>query len=422
MLLTCRMVHAGLDAASAWKALRVSIGADRVAGVHESGQWIFSCHREPIDPNSSGFESVELASCKEDAVLQLVRHCTGAGSIGDGLAGPLPSLLEDAYCSWYSGCIQTGGTVWVESRRVDGYDEAVLALPLDACAAMPKRSEWRKSARSVAESSKNWIVAGVLAECVDPTVRKDLLEIAVVRIDAGLKTAAPTWPEALLKLPDLIPADKIASLDLESLARLASMRPGDRCLWSALAQRSRDLGLIQAAALLDATPTRLGWPSPAPLADSHAWRSVPTDGLPAALAAVIRHGGAIPAKGTTGSAAEKSATEAYFAKPPDLVEAEARAREACGMPSAEALNLLAAIRLSRADATTTDTLHALAFARQATALDGQHPFAAVNMARALQRLGWREHAKIALEALPPFPEGSWQQRETSRIAAWLQQD
>ena len=422
LLFACHMAHAGSDAASAWKALRSSIGADRAAGIHESEQWVFSCHREPIDPNSTGFESVELASCKEDAVLQLVRHCTGAGSIGDGLAGPLPSLLEEAYSSWYSGQIQTASTTWVESRRADGYDIAVLALPLDACASMSKRSEWRKSARSVAESSKSWIVAGALAECADPMIRKDLLEIAVVRIDSGLTKAAPTWPEALVKLPDLIPVDTITSLDLNSLARLASKRPGDRSLWSALAQRSRNLGLTQAAAIIDATPTRLGWPSPAPLADSHAWRSVPTDGLQAALAAVIRHGGAIPARGTSGSAAEKSATKAYSAKPPELVEAEARAREACGMPNANALNLLAAIRLSRADATTTDLLHALAFARQATTLDGQHPFAAVNMARALQRLGWREHAKVALDALPPFPEGSWQHRETTRIAEWLQQN
>ncbi|MCE2883185.1 MAG: hypothetical protein LW636_12635, partial [Planctomycetaceae bacterium] len=85
------MAYANADAASAWKALVGSTGEERAAGVHESEGWIFSCHREPIDPNSAGFEGVELASSKEEAMLQLVRHCTGAGSIGDGLASTLPS-------------------------------------------------------------------------------------------------------------------------------------------------------------------------------------------------------------------------------------------------------------------------------------------------------------------------------------------
>jgi hypothetical protein len=422
VLLACHAAHAGADAVSSWKALEGALGAERSAGIHEAEEWIFSCHREPIDPNSVGFEGVELASCKEEAMLQLVRHCTGAGSIGDGLASPLPSLLEDAYLSWYSGRIRTVGTTWVESRRTGGHDIAVLALPRDACATMPKRSAWRKSAREVADSSQSWIVSAALAEGADPAVRKELLELAALRIDESVKPIAPAWPEALVKLPDLIASDKLASLGVGDLARLAAMRPGDRAIWGALAQRCRDLGLTKTATLIDATPTRLGWPSPAPIADAHVWSSVPTDGLPAALAAVIRHAGAIPAKGTTGSAAEKSATKAYSAMTPDLAEAEARAREACSMPNANALSLLAAIRLSRADATTTDLLQALAFAHQAAALDGQHPFAAVNMARALKRLGWREHAKAALAALPPSPEGSWQQREATLIAEWLQEN
>lgn len=403
------------DASSAWTALgRPS------EGLHLRDGWVISCFRQPIDPASKGFESVEIAACKQEAILQLVMRCTGDGEVADTLHPALRGTVESAYTSWYGGKVMTSGATWVATERRSDHDLAVLALPESVCASMPRRADWRLHAREVAAGSESWIPIAAIAQAADA---KDVTALRTMIADRLRKSTAArgaSWPSAFIKLPDALPQSQLKGLGLGDLARLAVMRPGDGALWTALAERCTEAGLALGAEEVRGAPSLLGWPAPAAAVEPDRWSAVEVGDLPPPLVAVVRHAGAIPAQAAPKGEVERRAGEAFFAKEPRLAEAESLAREACTKPSPDALNLLAAIRLADPSASRHALMQALAFSTQASALDANHPFARVNAARAMQRLGWKEQVRSALAAMPPA-SGAWQQREIERLSAWVRE-
>lgn len=402
------------DATSAWVAL-----GRPAEGVHLRDGWVISCYRQPIDPASRGFESVEIAACKQEAMLQLVMRCTGDGAVADTLGPALRGTVESAFMTWYGGKVMTSGATWVEAERRSGHDLAVLALPESACAAMPRRTDWRSHAREVAAESESWILVAAIAQVADAKDTATLRTMVADRLRKSMVARDASWPSAFIKLPDALPETQLKGLGLGDLARLAAMRPGDGALWSALAERCTEAGLALGAEEVRGTATLLGWPTPAAAVEPDRWSAVEVGDLPPPLVAVVRHAGAIPAKAAPKGDVERRAEEAFFAKEPRIAEAEALAREACAKPSADALNLLAAIRLADAGASRHALMQALAFSTQASALDAKHPYARVNAARAMQRLGWKEQVRSALAGMPPAP-GAWQQREIDKMAKWVE--
>jgi hypothetical protein len=400
------------------KAIWIEAGRP-IQGVHEVNGWIFAGHREAVDPDSAGFDSVDMDACKQTAMDCLVRHCAGEGKFDSPLAAPLNALVDGEMWSWYSGKLRTAGSIWIEARRTGGHDVAVIALPAQSCRAMPKRAQWRDHLIEVARESQNWIVVAAVAETVESADKAEAEELVASRLRGATPKAAPVWPTAFVKVPNPLGPDDIQGLGLGDLARLAAIRPGDRLLWEALAKCCLDLGLLTGAETVRKAPTALGWPIPAPTEGSVSWQRVPVGDLPPALVAVVRSGGSIPATQAPPLEASKLAQSAFFDNEPDLAVAESKAREASAVPDADALNLLAAIRLARADADKSDLLQSLALSTQASAIAPAHPFARVNSVRALQRLGWRDSVQTALSGLPAYPDGSWQKRQADSIEDWL---
>ena len=403
------------DARSAWTA-----AGSPSTGAVETGGWVFAGHRQPADPASRGFEAVELAGCKQEAMVLLVDHCTGSGEVAPGIHSSISPAVESAFRSWYSGKVQTAGATWVETRRADGHDVAVVALPIDACRGMPKRREWRANALDVAAAAESWLIAAALAEVLEPERRDEAVALASSRLRASVAAPGPTWPAAWLRLPGPITAGTTDALGIGELAKLCAMRPGDRALWRVLADRCRGTGLARAAAAVGQLPDDLDWPKPADIGGTGGWAAIEAGDLPPALVAVLRSGGAIPAKPAPEGESDRAAAAGFFAIAPDLALAETKAREACAVPSPGSLNILAAIRLADARATTRELLEALAFATQSAAIQPEHPYAAVNALRALQRLGRREAAAEALKALPTARPGSWQAREVAKVRNWIE--
>lgn len=403
------------DARAAWAA-----AGSPSSGVVEAGGWVFAGHRQPADPASRGFESVELAGCKQEAMVLLVDHCTGSGDVAVGIDASIRPAVESEFGAWYSGKVQTAGSTWVEARRAEGHDVAVVALPEEACRSMPKRREWRTSALDVAAASESWVIAAALAEVAEPARRQEAAALASARLRASVAAPGPTWPAGWLKLPGPIPAATSGALGLGELAKLCAMRPGDRALWQALAGRCRATGLVAAAAEVERLPDTLGWPRAAAIEGPGGWAAIEAGDLPPALVAVLRSGGSIPARAAPESESDRAAMAGFFASTPDLALVESKAREGCTVPSPGSLNLLAAVRLANARATRRDLFLALAFATQAAAIQPEHPYAAVNALRALQRLGLREAAAEALESIPAVRPGSWQAGEVAKVQQWIE--
>jgi hypothetical protein len=238
-------------------------------------------------------------------------------------------------------------------------------------------------------------------------------------LEAAAAKPTAAWPRAFITLPAAVTEEKSKGLTISEVARLAAARPGDRALWEALAARCHRTGLPTGGQMVHEVVGAAGWPAPAPIRPPAAWDMVDVGDLPAPLIAVIRHGGAIPAKAAPEGDADRKAVEAYFRESPDLPAAEVYARKACSEPSATSLNLLAAIRLADPGASQNALLQALAFATQATALDPAHAYSRVNVARSLQRMGWRAEVRAAIAAIPAASPGTWQALELEKISEWL---
>jgi hypothetical protein len=403
------------DAAAAWASL-----GRPTQGVHEADGWVFSCYQQAVDPASTGFQTLEIAACKQEALLQLVARCAGQIRFPESLKPPFRAIGDAAFANWYSGRLATAGVVWVHADRMRDQDVVVVALAATTCEAIGKQSGSSVQLREVAAQSESWIVTAAIAEIAG---REDLPEVMAIftkQFRQGIPPCSTQWPEALVKMPNGIPEAQLGALGLGELAQLARLRPGDLALWNALADRCKEVGLEIAAKEVQATPAALDWPKPAEILAPETWAGVDVADLPAELVAVVRSGGAVPAKPSAKDNAEKRATDAYAAKNPDLAKAEVLARMACRSPSPDALNLLAAIRLADPACKRPVLLQALAFSTQATVLDGSHPFARINALRAMQRLGWRDQVKAGLESLRPA-EGAWQRREIERLSAWVRE-
>lgn len=409
------VAHGFSDATSAWTVL-----GRPTDGVHVADGWVVSCFQQPIDPSSAGFKSVEITACKQEALLQLVARCAGEVQIATVLRSPLRETVEDAFATWYGEKLNTAGVVWVQAARMREHDLAVVALPETACDAMPKRSDWKSHVRDVAAQSESWIITAAIAELADPKDLPELRARVTRQIRASIMPVTAQWPEALIRLPHGIPTEQLSALGLGELAQLACIRPGDTTLWSTLANRCGDVGLKIAAEELAGVVAVLAWPKPAEIVAPDSWAKVDVGDLPPALIAVVRMGGAVPANPSAKGDAEKRASDAFAARNPNLGEAEALARAACGNPSPDALNLLAALRLADANCSRAGLLQALAFSTQAVALDADHPFARINVVRAMQRLGWREQVQAAMKSLAAL-DGAWQRREIERLSAWVRE-
>lgn len=405
---------AGTDALSAWEA------AGRPNnGVHEYGSWVLSCYSQPAEVGSEGFAEIDLAACKQEATIAMVEHCAGSPSSPPSLPKSLQPMVQSAVSGWLMYRVQTSGITWVRCGRSNGVDLAVMAIPATACRTIPHGIEWLPSAVDIAVSTKGWVIPGALLEASEGEARGRIATIMTERLSASIESPVGTWPSGFLKLPGGLPADIEAQLSLADLATLAAKRPGDSALWIHVAERCESMQMHQAAQIVRLLPRKAEWIGPAPMPSGRRWSSAQTNELPVALVAVVRAGGGIACNASAAVDASREATAAYFAKIPDLITAEAKGREAAALPDPDALNLLAALRLVDPQASEAAMCQALAFAWQAQALAPTHPYAKVNVLRAMRRLSMRDEAATLLKSMPPASAGSWARREIDNVKGWL---
>jgi len=389
----------------AWRA-----AGSPASGVVPTEAWVFSGTERASNPDSKGFEMVELAECQQLSVEALVLHCVGTPNAANPrLPAEVRQIIASAVAGWTSLQVKTAGLVWVSLERSAGQDRAVAALPAAACTKLAELRDWTPRLVEIAERDPSWLVPAALTAVApgDATTRA-LLTLVTSRIDSAARQ--PKWPEGYIRLPQGISERECKALTLQELAQIVELRPGDPVVLKAMRDRCNSLGLAAMASELKGLRTTLGWSEVAPEPNGP-WMLVDCTGLPPHLIAIVRAGGAIPAQAVPPSSVAAQATRAFQLSPPDLDAAERLASEAAKSPIPDALNLLAALRLSKSDAEPADLAHALAFSWQARALAPDHSYADVNVIRALQRLGQRDHARALLALAPKGTEGSWRHRQ-----------
>jgi hypothetical protein len=271
----------------------------------------------------------------------------------------------------------------------------------------------------VANSTTDWIVPAALLEACDDRSRERVQAIAIERLGGAVERAADRWPAGFLKLPHGVPSEVLAKLSLADMVKVAATRPGDAAIWELVAKRCEASHLVRAAEIVRGLGRNLKWPQPAPTGVGKPWSDVPVGDLPTPLVGIVRAGGAIACRASSKSEACRAALTAFSAMTPNVALAESKAREAAVRPEPDALNILAAIRLADPQADGDTLRHALAFAWQARVLAPDHQYAAVNVLRAMRRLGMRDDAATFLKTVPPAEEGTWAHRELTSISEWL---
>jgi len=397
----------------AWRAV-----GSPASGVVSTDAWVFSGTERASNPDSKGFEMVELAECQQLSVEALVLHCVGTPNAADPrLPAEVRQIIDSALDGWTSLQVKTAGLVWVSLERSAGQDRAVAALPAAACTKLAELRDWTPRVVEMAQRDPSWLVPAALTAVApaDATTRA-LLTLVAGRIDSA--TRQPKWPEGFIRLPQGIAERECKALTLQELAQILELRSGDPVVLKAMCDRCNGLGLTAVASELKGLRTTLGWSEVAPEPNGP-WTLVDCTGLQPQLIAIVRAGGAIPAQAAPPSTVATQAARAFQLSPPDLDAAERLASEAAKSPIPDALNLLAAIRLSKPDAGPTDLAQALAFAWQARALAPDHPYADVNIIRALQRLGQRDQARALLAIAPKGTEGSWRHRQLMSLTETL---
>jgi len=388
-------------------------------GVKASGEWVFSCVSRPVDIDSLGFADVELAECKQEAIEALVTHYVGDTAPTADLPDALFEVVAPTICKWSIARVQAGGMSWIRSDRTGQTDTVVLAVPVSVCESLPRGSNWTLKAADVAASSTGWIAAAAILEAADATEKGQVAALVADRLAASVTRPDGNWPMGFVKLPEGLPFAAAQQLSLVELAAIAASRPGDSELWMFMAQRCDAMGMRRGAAIVRSQVDSMGWPSPAPLPARQSWALIPTRGLTPELVAVVRAGGGIACQASPPGISSRAAMQAYLSQPPVPSVAESKAREAATLPDADALNLLAALRLLDPSASEDTLGHALAFAWQAHALANDHPYARINVLRAMQRLSMKTDAVEFLRSVPPAEVGTWSHRELSKIMAWI---
>jgi hypothetical protein len=402
------------DASSAWES-----AGRPTDGVYEKSGWVLSCFSQQAELGSDSFAEVDLAGCKQEATIAMVEHCAGKAKLPASVPAPVRPMVESALSGWFAYRVQASGVTWVHCARSKGVDLVVMALPAQACKDIPRGIDWLPSTPDIAAWTKGWVIAGALVEACDGNARERVAAIMGERMIGSLDAPAEVWPVGFTKLPEGLPTDAESKLSLQDLAVIAGKRPGDVALWSRVADRCESMQMREAAQAARGLPERAKWPQPAPSPSGHSWSGVQTGDLPGCLVAVIRTGGGIACRASTPGDVSREAQQAFFAKTPDLLTAEVKAREAAAMPDPDALNLLAAIRLADSRASDDTLRQALAFAWQARAVRPSHPYAAINALRAMQRLSMPDEARALLQTLPTATPDTWARRETDKVSAWL---
>lgn len=405
------------DPSFIWKSISKSTPG---SGVIEQDHWIFSYFREAADRKARGFENIQRAGAQQEAIEALVMHCCGKPNLPVGVSKSVRRILEMSIADRWSFRVSTAGLLWVDLAVNEIETRAVAALSASSCSSMPRSSEWQLDGLVIAQNSESWLIPAALVEVTDLKDRDQVITILENRIRALVPTASLGWPAGWTKLSAGIPKANIESLSLDDLLKIARSRPGDKILWDQFIEKTKGEGFAIAGDSLRQCLSKANWPNPAPCPANIEWSKVNVDGLPSALIATIRSGGSIFCLNTQSKSETALANAAYFAKQPDLVVAERETIAACVNPDADALNLLAAIRLASESPTSNQLLQALAFSQQAIALMPKHQFAAVNKLRALKGLGMKDEARALLATFPTPPKDSWQERHIQTIRDWLQ--
>lgn len=406
------------DPALIWKSLAK---APDCPGIVQYGDWLFCCYSETADPLAVGFEDIQRSGAQQEVVEALVAHCCGQPDLPTDLSKPVLRLIKLCVSDRWSQKVSTAGILWVELKANDKETRAVAAMPSRTCTQMPRRGDWRQDGLAIALSSESWIVPAALVEVSDIKDRDQVHSILESRVCALLPTALVGWPAGWIKLPEGIPQSRIDALTVEDLIKVARTRAGDATLWRQVVARTNGEGFSLASVAITGCLDRQRWPIPAPHPPDREWSQVDVTGLPAALVATIRSGGSIVCLNAPAGEETSRANAAFFAAKPDLPTAEKEALAACNKPCADALNLLAAIRLASTSPTTDYLLQALAFSQQAVVLMPNHPFASINKIRALRGLRMRDEVTAALADLSVPATGSWQAKQIQLIREWLQE-
>ncbi len=413
-LWVCASLFTSGDATSAW---------DRAGrptnGIQEAEDWVLSCISQPIDPESLQFAGVEIEACKQQAIEALITHYVGARFIPESIPAQMRPLVDTAVAGWLVDQVRLGGATWVRAGRGDTADCVVLAVPREVCMTLPRGEGWTRSLPNLAAAAEGWVVPAALLEAADEASGETVARIVLDRLAASIEPVTDRWPSGFIEVPEGISPAALGEVSLESLSAIAAMRPGDAFLWEELAIRCEADRMTLAARIVRQLPKHMGWPLPSPDAVGKTWADVPTEELPESLTFVVRAGGGIPARSSDPGVASREATAAFFSKEPDPLLAESKAREASVLPDPDALNLLAALRLLDPLATDDAIRHALAFAWQAQTLSPDHPYARVNVLRAMHRLGMRDEARQFLKTVRAPKAGTWAAREIDVISRWL---
>jgi|GEM_PF-5053195 len=379
------------DPAGIWSRI---IG-DRRTGLHESDGWTFSVSM--FRPISDSVEAQELAfeKARFDAMVALARDCVDLEAFSGSLQeGPATMLQEQALVvlqrrislagvQQVDGGITSEGTAMVVmaipsevlDRQVISVDDVVSSLGSrgeEGSLEWPQAMLWCEIADEATRARAAGKLAEVLSSQFGPGVGETLRGVRPACMSAGWKA-----------LPRALDAASLEKLNVEQLLAALGRRPHDPEIVAAIARRCGARGWVSCSRAFEESPALVRWrPLDAPTADPEVSLDTPLCKL------ILATSGAVPFAGQTSSEAGSVPTKVI-----DVFNA-GRAAESAQLLIAESPDCPDPQWLSFLSASLYQVgmmPESRVFAELAFRMDPRHPYAGVNLLRALCRLeDWGE--------------------------------
>lgn len=397
-------------------------------GVREIGNWIFSVAKRPVRGESSLAEEAAIGTALTAADAALVAMTLDIGSNRPaGVSAAIVAEVEARGGGIIHRRLVARGLVTLDERRDDGIVTVVRGLP--AAGLRTETVDWPLAVQALHDEGESLLDAALAVEAMAQS--GELRDTAARRFRDAIARMRPDWVSPWIpvgfgwwRLPEPI-APKLEDLDDNRLIDLISRRPRDPDAIDELSRRFLARSLEVAAAEVAALP-RVRWnpkcrEEAATTARRIANRLAETLGED--HESIPRHRGVVAVLlGTSpGWPADRAApldenlrnrfdrTAAPDAATllPEMLDAIA------ANPSADSASYVAATLLAMGEPDA-----AIPFARLADAWDGRHPYAAVNLLRALEQAGRPDEAKRVTESLSGRTDlDAWARSEVDRFLA-----
>lgn len=385
---------------------------ERSRGLHESDGWTFSVATFLPISDSEEAESLAFEKARFDAMVALARACVDLEAFSGAMPEGPATMLREQALQILQRRISLAGVQKVEDGMTpEGSARVVMAIPSEVLARQTISVDDVVSA--LGELGENgtldWPLAMLWCEIADEDRRsvavEHLVKLLSVQFGPGvgetLQGVRPACiPPGWKALPRALDGASLEPLNLEQLLAALGRRPHDPEIVAAIAGRCSSLGWRSCARAFEASPALVTWrPLGAPTPDPAVALDTPLCKL------ILATSGDLPFAGQTSSEAGSVPTKVIDAFNAGRAAEAARmlVAESPECPDPQWLSFLSACLYQVGMTPESRVVAELAFG-----IDPRHPYAGVNLLRALCRLEeWGEVRDVLEEVRSKSELNDW---------------